>query len=166
MKKKDITYTLVDTEVRFSYNDYLDFCAANGLEPHEEGSDDYWDVANEMITLSYLNCMDNIKFSKENDGPVLVTGTLGLWNGTKTIYPTKCDCLFDAVEKCIGSSDGAKVTFSNGVVIVEAYHHDGTNRFTINKLSKKGLTSTNKYDEYFPYNVEIKKEWVKKFKMI
>jgi hypothetical protein len=162
--KKKIKYTIIDTRAEYSYSDYLDFCNANGFTPAEEGSDDYWEYVGEMRSMEFNDEMDNIKFSKENDAPVIVTGTLGLWNGDRDIYPVVVDNLHDAVEKCIGSSDDAEVVFEDGVIYVYGYHHDGTNRFTIEKLSAKGMKSAMSVDG--TREREVKKEWVKKFKAI
>ena len=164
--KKNIKYTLIDTTDRPSYSDYVHFCKANDFEPKGEDSDDYMSYVHETQSMWYNDEMDNIKFSKENDSPVIITGTLGLWNGTKVIYPVRCDTLHEAVEKCIGSSDDAKVMFEDGIIYVEAYHHDGTNKFSVEKLSKRGLKATENWDGPCLSRVDAGKGWTAKFKMI
>ena len=164
--KKNIKYVLIDTNDKPSYEDYLDFCAANSFEPKGEDSEDYWDYVHETQSMWYNDEMDNIKFSKENDTPVIVIGTLGLWDGRHDIYPVLCDSLHDAIEKCVGRCDNVRVEFNNGIIEVDGYHHDGTNSFSIMKLSAEGMGKYDMLKRLSETDFELNKRWTKKFKMI
>ena len=154
MSKK--IFTLLDTTETFDYEAYVEFCEVNEITPDPENSDGYWNwVSNEkqrMVDDLLLNLQD----AKINDEPVMITGSLELWNGRKEIYPMlvegsdyekrnngewkyKNPAIKKAVEKCMNGMDDVKVEYANGEIVVHGYHHDGTNIFTINKLSKKGI---------------------------
>ena len=95
--------------------------------------------------------MDNIKSCKEYNVPVAITGTLGLWDGDHDIWPRKMESVYDAIRKCVGGDiEWATVMYDDGVITVDAYHHDGCNHFIIKALSKKGITK--QFAEYKDYD--------------
>ena len=97
-------------------------------------------VYGEYLNSEWTDLLDNIKhYSKYGNIPCVVVGTLGLWNGRKNIYPTKCDDLVTAINKCAGSASNVIVTLNNGCIEVNAIHHDGTNCFEIHLLNKLGI---------------------------
>ncbi len=96
-------------------------------------------VYGEYLNTEWTDLLDNIKYSKYGNTPCVVVGTLGLWNGRKDIYPTKCDDLVSAINKCAGSASNVIVTLNNGCIEVNAIHHDGTNCFEIHLLNKLGI---------------------------
>ena len=85
MSKK--IFTLLDTTETFEYAAYVDFCEANEITPEPEDSNDYWEWVSEERRLNVDDFLTNLRYAKINDEPVLITGTLGLWNGRKEIYP-------------------------------------------------------------------------------
>lgn len=160
--KKVNEFKVYDSTSTLSYDDYVENCNANGREPQEDGSDDYWEEVYFHQEIWREDFFSNIKHCKDNNGMVIITGSLGLWDGSHDIYPTKCDCLLSAVKKCWGSSDEFDMEFKNGVYYCNAYHHDGANSFEIRKLSAKGIIATDKwYGDNA--NVEVKDYWTKKF---
>ena len=88
-------------------------------------------VYGEYLNSEWIDLLDNIKYSKYGNIPCVVVGTLGLWNGRKDIYPTKCDDLV--------SASNVIVILNNGCIEVNAMHHDGTNCFEIHLLNKLGI---------------------------
>jgi hypothetical protein len=142
MSKKQ--FTLVDTmDSGLTYSDYVDFCAANEITPAPEDSNDYYEWEGEETQRLAEDFFENLRYVKF-DTPVIITGSLGLWNGRKEIYPmvvesTDKPSLYNAVMKCVNGMDDFKVELSEGEIVVHGYHHDGTNIFTISKLSKKGI---------------------------
>jgi hypothetical protein len=96
-------------------------------------------VYGEYLNSEWTDLLDNIKYSKYGNIPCVVVGTLGLWNGRKDIYPTKCDDLVSAINKCAGSASNVIVILNNGYIEVNAMHHDGTNCFEIHLLNKLGI---------------------------
>ena len=154
MSKK--IFTLLDTMETFEYADYVDFCEANEITPEPENSDDHWNWVSEERQHNVEDFLLNLQYAKINEEPVMITGSLGLWDGRREIYPMlvkgseyekrnngewkyKNPAIKNAIEKCMNGMDDVKVEYANGDIVVHGYHHDGTNIFTIHKLSKKGM---------------------------
>jgi hypothetical protein len=70
----------------------------------------------------------------------IITGTLGLWHGQVSIYAIGTSSVMEAIEEMWkGSIDDIKIEETRrGKVIIKAMHHDGTNIFTLHRLSKQG----------------------------
>lgn len=60
----------------------------------------------------------------------IVTGTLGLWDGKHSIYPT-CGELMDMINKCLKDAYDYIIRIENNVMYIENHHHDGTNYYEI-----------------------------------
>lgn len=135
-QKKEIV--LLDTfdDGEYSYSAYLEYCADFGLEPAGEYSAPYQMWVSEEIWNDVECFFINLRNAKGVVGEsCVITGTLGLWWGRPEITPTVCENLASAVHKCIGDCDYYRVTSNDGVVYVEATHHDGTNSFEIRSVS-------------------------------
>jgi hypothetical protein len=139
MEKNYPTCVLCDTLAFPSYSDYVEWCeGCADCEPQGENSEDFWDWSNETRQMDFDGLLANVSYSDESKVPCIITGQLGLWNGRPTIHPVLCDNVHDAIMRCLGSCDDIKVVLENGALSVYAYHHDGTNHFTIHKLSESG----------------------------
>lgn len=148
-------FTILTTSTDgFDYDDYLDWCEANKQEPASENSNEYLEWMYEEMLLNYESDLDNIKSCKQYNIPVVITGKLGLWDGTHEIMPVVCDNVHDAISKCVDGNDDCEVYFNDGLIEVHAHHHDGTNCFEIKALSAKGL----KWNR----ESELKKEFTKR----
>lgn len=182
-EKQPVKFVLYDSREEIPYEDYVENCEINDCEPAEEDSQDYWDWVNETRAMYWDDLKMNMCYSKI-DYPLIITGSLGLWDGRHTIQPmiiesegygrkfTTCDytgyelpSIKKAVEKaCSGRSvEDFDVTYEDGVIYVNCYHHDGTNRFEIHKLSKKGIECAARFIEREPFG-ELKKEWFAKIR--
>ena len=155
MKKTDYKhgkFTLATNMVeQFTYEEYEDWCEDMGEEAGSDTSDEFYEWCAEVAATNWDSDMDNIKSFKEYNVPVVITGTLGLWDGNHDICPRKMDSVYDAILKCVGGDiQWATVMYDDGVITVEAYHHDGCNCFTIKALSKKGIAK--QYAEYKGYD--------------
>lgn len=123
----------------FKYEDYLEFCEDNGIvPPARKDSDEYLHWVYGERDLNYESDMDNIRSCKQYKVKVLITGKLGLWDGTHEICPVVANNVADAIDKCVSNCEDCNVWYNDGAIEVEAYHHDGTNCFTIRPLSAKG----------------------------
>lgn len=164
MSKKQIT--LIDTyDSGLEYKDYVEYCELNEITPEPEGSNDYYEWEAEENQRCVEDFFENLRYVKF-DTPVIITGSLGLWNGRKEIYPmvvesTDKPSLYNAVKKCINGMDDFKVELSEGEIVVHGYHHDGTNIFTISKLSKKGIDPVLRAVEDGKH-LQIKNYWIGK----
>lgn len=128
MKK---SYVLFDSNAERSYDDYIEFCEMNDIEPQGEEMEC-------LQSMDYDDFITNIKHCVYNRQKWAVEGTLGLWNGRKDIVPKVFDNLLEAISACIGSCDYVKIIKNYSKIEVEASHHDGTNRFTLRCLSDLG----------------------------
>ena len=153
MKKK--TITLIDTlHSGLTYADYMDHCEANEITPSDEGGADFYEWETEMVRLYVEDFFEELRHCGYTD-PVIITGTLGLWNGSKEIYPMFIEstdynirdgkgrydkpAILNAINKCIHGMDDFSVKLIEGELVVMGYHHDGTNVFTIHKMTKRGI---------------------------
>ena len=158
MKKMDYkhgTFTLATNEVdQFTYEEYEDFCEDNGIEPGTDTSEEFYEWCAEEAANNWDCDMDNIRACKQYNVPCIITGSLGLWDGRHTIQPERMESVYDAIQRCIGGRgiDESVVQWVDGEIIVDAYHHDGVNIFTIRALSKKGIAK--QYAEYKPYDTK------------
>ena len=179
MARERKNFTLIDTtDMGLEYKDYVEFCEINEITPEPENSNDYWDWIGEETNRYIEDFFENLRYVKY-DKPVIITGTLGLWNGRKEIYPMammsedyyqtkdgkwryKHPSIERAVRKCINGMDDFKVELSEGEIVVHGYHHDGTNILTIHSVSKKGEISLNNALEKGK-QLEPKDYWYGKF---
>ena len=122
----------------FTYEDYKEFCEETDIEIDAEDSDDFRTWCQQETNANFESDMYNIRSCKQYNVYVLVTGKLGLWDGTHEINPVVCNNVAEAIQRCIEGSDDCNVWYNDGAIEVEASHHDGTNRFTIRPLSAKG----------------------------
>jgi hypothetical protein len=177
MSKKQIT--LIDTyNSGLEYSDYVEFCEANEITPEPEGSNDYYEWLAEENNRYVEDFFENLRYVNFYT-PVIITGSLGLWNGRKEIYPVvvessgydynersgkfeyKQPSLYNAVKKCINGMDDFKVELSEGQIVVHGYHHDGTNIFTISKLTNKSINSVLKAVNEGKH-LQVKNYWIGK----
>ena len=115
-----------------TYEDYLEFCEINEIEPDDENSNAFYEWLAEERENAFGDLEMNLSFSKFN-GPVTVCGSLGLWWGRPTIEPKKFDTLWDAIVACAQDVDDIIVTLEKGILKVQGLHHDGRNVFTIHR---------------------------------
>lgn len=124
-------------EDNFDWADYEEFCEVNGYTPTRKGYTQW--VADETKE-NYDNDLYEINHCKHYNVPVLITGTLGLWDGTHEIVPVVETSVHSAIKRTIGRDvDDIDAWYDDGKIVVTAYHHDGQNHFEIKALSKKGL---------------------------
>ena len=121
----------------FDWADYEEFCEVNGYTPTKKG---YTQWVAQEIQDNYEQDLENIKDCKQYNVPVLITGRLGLWDGSHEIVPVVETSVHSAIKRMLGRDiNDIDAEFNDGKIIVNAYHHDGTNTFEIRALSKKGL---------------------------
>jgi len=154
MDKKNFTLiesSLTGTSDSYKYENYVEWCNDNEMEPKPEGSDDYWDWVYDQINFDYDCFFENLHYAKAEKGFYMITYNLGLWNGNRIGYIEKVfTSLTEAIKYALNSSmdyQDYKVSFENGKVLVYGYHHDGTNIMTISQLSKHGQRNLLDKDE-------------------
>lgn len=81
---------------------------------------------------------------------VILSGTLGLWNGPVEIAQLKFNSIADAVKRIVYCNFDNQISitqYGNEKIEVVQAHHDGTNVFTIKALSEYGVTQFDENDE-------------------
>ena len=136
--KKEIHYLNTYCEGDYSYQDYINWCEEQEKEPAEEGSQQYWNWIGQMVQNDVDDFFDNLKYSDCAKQSCVISGTLGLWHGRPGIEPVMTDNLEKAIRRCWDGCQDITVTLRDGVVHVEAMHHDGTNHFAIRPLTQRG----------------------------
>lgn len=129
----------VDTTCLPSYEDYVEECEANNVEPDKEGGSDYYEYVYERQTMEWKDFKTNMGSSKWNNKPVVITGSCGTWRGAREICPVYMDNLLAAIMKCAKSVDDIKVKSKDGHIEFIGMHHDGTNNMSIYFLNDTGL---------------------------
>ena len=112
--KGDTAYDCDGNEVKTLY-EYAEDCIA-------WESEEFWDGLKKVRDSAYIDYY-------------VVTGSLGLWNGT---YPGICetfDNLYDALSKCAGDAYDIVVKHEDNAIHFECHHHDGVNIFDVYNLS-------------------------------
>lgn len=130
-----------NTNIEGSLEYFKEYCEVNEIEmPNDaENSNEFYEWQSEMLSIAWNDLLDNIESDKNNDVNCVVTGTVGRWNGTFEIVPTAFPSLRIAINTCASNMDYVIVTEDEGIIKVEAIHHDGKNNFEIHKLNSKGL---------------------------
>ena len=86
----------------------------------------------------FLSCVE--QYDKKVNATFTIVGTLGLWNGKKQIIPYTTNSLAKAIDKIIDNTsvdcDVVIKETPRGKMIIEAYHHDGVNKFAIYRKDK------------------------------
>lgn len=123
---------LFDTR-NYSFSFWEEHCKEEGIEYNEDKID--WDYISDCLSMDW----DYIKevLSEVYDGmEIIISGELGLWNGSPRIHNVLCDNIEDALSKCLNKMDDFVVSYDNWGVYVRAMHHDGTNSFTLSPIKK------------------------------
>ena len=142
----------------FDYSDYVEWCDINGVEPQGEDSEGYYNWCAEVTDDSYLQDLENIENCEKYQLPVVITGVLHLWSGSHEINPKVYYSVDEAIRNCTRNADDVEAYYDDGKIEVHAIHHDGTNVFYIQALSKKGNDKMERYG----YIEELKKEDTKR----
>ena len=83
-KKKE--FIIYDSMEELPYEDYVEFCKDNNIEPALEDSVEYWKWVCQLRNDYYDDLMANLSWTKI-DYPLMIVGDLGLWDGRHSIVP-------------------------------------------------------------------------------
>ena len=107
-----------------------------GEEPEEDPTEDQlWETWNDLCEQSWDDIQGECKFANET-GTYLVIASLGLWNGRFDGGKIISGQLDEVIQRCF--EDYNRVYMESRNLQISATHHDGTNYFTIKKLTPKG----------------------------
>ena len=121
---------------------YLD----EGEEIPAEGSDAYYDTIRKVNEDEYDAFRETVDvFDNNYDEYFVIEGSIGTWRGRLDICQCVVDSLWGALQKCWNECDDVEVWYNEETerIEVNAFHHDGTNHFSI------GLCT---YEDYTDYN--------------
>ena len=138
MKNLYNNYEINDAEWFEAYKEY---CVINEIEVSNndyENIEGFYEWQNEQLSMEWDDFMTNLRCDKENNVDCVVTGSVGRWNGTFDIEAKHFSTLEDAIRACIKNCDFIVINEINGVIDIEAIHHDGSHQFQIHKLNEKG----------------------------
>ena len=109
------------------------------------------DVPEKMILdeMSFLEESEWAYFKSKceellSNGDCLLTGTCGRWNGPA--QGGKFIRSFHDLVSCIEHLDYLKIIDRNGHLIIEGYHHDGSDSYELKQLTRRGREYARQYD--------------------
>lgn len=88
---------------------------------------------------SFGEFIEEIEYSEVAQRPCVVCGTVGTWQGDRAICAKRFDNLKDAIYACVNPCGAVVISQRASNIIVDGYHHDGTNHFEIHVLNDKGV---------------------------
>ena len=115
----------------------------------DEVSDaELWGFIADEERIYWDDFMYEVKLWDETNYPgskVLLHGTCGTWRGSfegGQIF----DSLHEAIQKAVDDKDYITIKIeSDGELLVEGVHHDGTNRWYIKSITAKGMDYLNRF---------------------
>lgn len=145
-KKINVVYF---DNTNFDFYGYKEwFMEINDIRDDEEVTDDdVYKFIDEQFEEIYDYFFANLMCSENDDNYCVITGRLGLWNGTPQIEPCVCPSMTDAIKKCLYDMDNAIIKQVNGHLEVVGIHHDGRNCFEIHLLNNKGIDAYDRITE-------------------
>lgn len=90
-------------------------------------------------STSFEEFIEEIEYSEVAQRPCVACGTVGTWQGDRAICAKRFDNLKDAIYACVNPCDEVVISQRASNIIVDGYHHDGTNYFEIHVLNDKGV---------------------------
>ena len=123
------------------FETFKEYCEINEIKLSKndiENTNKFYEWQTEQLSIEWEDLMANLKADKENNVDCVVTGKVGRWNGTLEITPKHFPTLEDAIRACVKNCDYIVINEINGMIDIEAIHHDGSHQFQIHKLNEKG----------------------------
>jgi len=116
----------------------------------DEVSDaELWDFIAEEDRMYWNDLMYKVKLWDDTNYPgskVVLHGTCGTWRGSFAggkIF----DSLEEAIQKAVDDKDYITIKIeSDGELLIEGIHHDGTNRWYVKSITAKGMDYLNRFD--------------------
>lgn len=154
MKKIERLLFTNDYDYTALWPDYVDDMLANcpekaeGLPERYEDADlkaskDFYTWIDGLAQDEYVCFMQDLKYCDGCGRPVVITGTVGRWDGPHEIVPCRMPNIESAVRKCLEGAELAEARQIGSAIEVAASHHDGVNKFVIKFLNAKGISTIN-----------------------
>lgn len=159
MDKDTKRHIVLTTDIfNYTYTDYLEYCEEYSITPNAKNSPEFFNWCHEQVD-SDLKCdCENIRCSEYENRHYMVTGSLGLWDGSHKVRPRVCYGLVNTIMSCTENQgiEDFDVFINEGedYITVHAKHHDGTNIYEIHLL-KHGEAQKWEDDCGFAFEVEL-----------
>lgn len=167
-------HMLLSTDIfRWTYDNYLEWCQEcenPEEEQYAEDSDEFFEWCHEQVEQDIDCDCENMRYSEYARRNFVITGNLGLWDGSHEIIPVVMNGLVDTIMKCV-SGRGIEdydvfINDDEDYITVHAKHHDGTNVFEIHLLTHEGAKAYEEAYEKWNYQdgpePELKPEYFEK----
>jgi len=125
------------TRDEFSYSDYVEYCDGNGIEPEAEDSSAFHAWCEDQAAIDFQEDLDQLMASPYVQRPILITGTIGCWDGRLHIVPEIEDSFEKAYRRCLDGSDDVTLRYNRRGIHMEGTHHDGMNIFMMYLVSDR-----------------------------
>ena len=140
--KGDDPVILYQSDRDVSMEEIKELCEVNEIEVPVEGDSRYWEMVGDFRSWDYDDFEATLKTSKKLPGLIVITGELGLWDGTHTIIPVMMDMAADPMKVfrkfALASDFEMRIGYDKEGLFVTVHHHDGTNRFHIKEVTTAG----------------------------
>lgn len=127
-------YDLLDETRFYLYEDQAEEQEWESLE--DVPTEVVYDEIRACHEADWSSFREDLEWLLERDNLYLLTGTCGRWNGPAE--GGKFIRTVDDFYSCIGHLDGVCIYDENGHLYVTGYHHDGSDRYEIKRVTKKG----------------------------
>lgn len=97
----------------------------------------YVDTRKEPDSFEFF--IDWVGSTEVTNRPCVVCGTVGAWQGDIAICAKRFDNMKDAIYACVDRCREVVISQRASNILVDGYHHDGTNHFEIHVLNDKGV---------------------------
>lgn len=135
--KKHTIWKSFDLFTKEEENDFLECIKEENEDLNDDELNGYAYRLNDNYFDDDFGKRGNVEYSTLKGKRCIVKGSLGLWNGIHDIIPREFGDIRDAIYACLeDSNDIYEDRYGN--LHVDAYHHDGCNRFVIKLLTSKG----------------------------
>lgn len=148
------------------YDDYVECCEINGIEPAEKDSTEYWQWVYEEVEETISCDLTNMEYSKIKDRVFAITGKIGRWDGTHTIK-VKCVRGLVPLMKLLWGNDDRHFLIEldtvEGIITSRIWTHDDPTGNTclearmLNRNGEKWLASAEERGE--EDDIVLKRQW-------
>jgi hypothetical protein len=132
-----ILTTYVDDELTRA--DYEEYCEINEIDAGGEDAFDEW--KHDEAEQTWEDDMENLAYIL-NEDEFAIVGSVGRWDGRRTIQAERMTGLQRAIKRCISRDHmdiEVRLNTETGAVEYRGHHHDGIDCFEIYRLSPLGI---------------------------
>lgn len=138
MKKQHILFTDDIASSGYDWQETKQSLIENGMNESEITDQDIQNEIEQQLSFDYDDFMERVKnFDKKHHKKILITGRLGLWNGSPDVRDIE-NTLLEAITKCLEDTNTIYTQTTKSTLEIKASHHDGSNCFKLYAITSKG----------------------------